>query len=177
MIYNVAQLLKAPVGTSLRVDLDPEDPFDLGEEGMQLIGEMTGSVRLHRTNQGVLADGLIAAQVERQCDRCLEPFTTTMTFPLREQFYPTIDIDTGEPLPAAEDELVFPIDQNHLLDLREAVRQNLLLALPMRAICREECAGLCPQCGHNLNDGPCGCEPEVEDDRFGPLRALLDGHE
>ncbi|GAC1447213.1 MAG: hypothetical protein PVSMB4_01990 [Ktedonobacterales bacterium] len=83
-------------------------------------------------------------------------------------------MSTGEPLPAAEDELVFPIDQNHLLDLREAIRQNLLLALPMRTICREECAGLCPQCGHNLNAGPCGCEPEVVESRFETLRALLE---
>jgi uncharacterized protein len=174
MIYNVAQLLKSPVGTSLRVDLDPADPFELGEEGVRLAEQLTGSLRLHRTNQGILADGLITAQVERQCDRCLEPFTTTVRFPLRELYYPTIDVQTGEPLPATDDELVFPIDQSHLLDLREAVRQNLLLALPMQAICREGCAGLCPHCGHNLNAGPCGCQPNVEDDRFGPLRALLD---
>lgn len=175
MIYNVAQLLKAPVGASQRVDLDPADRLDLQEEGVRLAGAVTGSMRLHRTNQGILADGIVSAPVERQCDRCLEPFTTTLSFPLREQFYPTIDVNTGVPLPAAEDELVFPIDQNHLLDLREAVRQNLLLALPMQAVCREDCAGLCPQCGRNLNDGPCDCEPETADDRFGALRALLDG--
>ncbi len=177
MIYNVAQLLKAPVGATMRVELDPADHFALDEEGVRMAGELTGTVRLHRTNQGILADGQITAEVERQCDRCLEPYTSTVTFPLREQFYPTIDITTGVPLPAAEDELVFPIDQNHMLDLREAIRQNLLLALPMRSVCREDCRGLCPRCGRNLNAGPCGCEPEAADERFGPLRALLEGRE
>ncbi len=174
MIYNVAQLLKAPVGTSLRMDLDPADGLDLDEERVRLAGEVSGSVRLHRTNQGILADGTVTAPVEMRCDRCLEPFATTVTFPLREQYYPTIDVNTGVALPAIEDEIVFPIDQNHLLDLREAIRQNLLLALPIQAICREDCAGLCPHCGQNLNIGQCDCVEDAADDRFAPLRALLD---
>lgn len=175
MIYNVAQLLKAPVGTVQRVDLDPADQLWLAEEHVHLAGAVQGSVRLHRTNQGILADGTVTAPVELLCDRCLEPFTTMLTFPLREQFYPTVDVTSGLSLPPAENELVFPIDQNHELDLRESLRQNLLLALPMRALCREDCAGLCPHCGHNLNEGPCACPPDAPDARFAALRELLDG--
>jgi uncharacterized protein len=175
MIYNVAQLLKAPVGTSMRVALDPADDLVLHDENVQLADDVSGEVRLHHMNQGILADGMVTVTVRRQCDRCLEPYTTTVTFPLREQFYPTIDVNTGVPLPAIEDELVFPIDHNHLLDMREAIRQNLLLALPMQALCREDCAGLCPHCGRNLNEGACDCVVEVPDERFEALRALLDG--
>ncbi len=174
MIYNVAQLLKAPVGTAMRVELDPADHLDLGEEHVRLAGDALGTVRLHRTNQGILADGMVAVPVELTCDRCLELYATTLSVPLREQFYPTVDILTGVALPLPEDELVFLIDHNHLLDLREAIRQLVLLALPMQTLCREDCAGLCPQCGHNLNEGPCGCEPDTTDDRFAALRALLD---
>jgi uncharacterized protein len=174
VMYNVAQLLKAPVGTCQRVELDPADRLDLADDEVRLAGDVTGTMRLHRTNQGVLADGTVTAPVELQCDRCLESYTEVVTFPLQEQYYPTIDVSTGEPLPVADDELVFPIDQNHLLDLREAIRQNLLLALPMRTICREDCVGLCHQCGHNLNAGPCDCEPEIVVSRFETLRALLE---
>ncbi len=174
MIYNVAQLLKSPVGTSLRVPLDPEDQLELDEDRVRLSGPVEGTVRLHRTNQGILVDGTATTPVELQCDRCLEPFAMTVTFPLREQFYPTIDVNTGVPLPQESDELVFPIDQNHLLDLREAIRQNLLLTLPMQAVCREDCAGLCPQCGQNLNEGRCDCVPDIPDSRFDTLRSLLD---
>jgi uncharacterized protein len=175
MIYNVAQLLKSPVGTSLRVALDPEDQLDLTEPDVRLAGPVAGSVRLHRTNQGIVVDGEANVPVELRCDRCLEPFAATVTFPLRERFCPTIDVNTGLPLPAADDELVFPIDHNHLLDLREAIRQNLLLALPMQLACRPDCAGLCPQCGHNRNEGACDCVPETDDPRFEALRALLEG--
>jgi uncharacterized protein len=177
MIYNVAQLLKAPTGTVQRVELDDEDRLDLVENEAKLAGPVSGQMRLHRTNQGIFADGTVNVPVELECTRCLSALTTTVSFPLREQFYPTIDVNTGLPLPAPDDELAFPIDHNHLLDLREAIRQNLVVALPMTALCREDCQGLCPTCGKNLNEGPCSCAPETGDERFSALRELLEQSE
>jgi len=174
MIYNVAQLLKAPVGTAQRVDLDSEDQLELDDDTAQLAGAVSGKVRLHRTNQGVFVDGTADVPVELECTRCLKKFTTVIPVPIRELFYPTIDVETGVPVPSpVDDDLSYPIDHNHVLDLREAIRQNLLLALPMKALCRENCAGLCPQCGQDLNEGSCDCVFEVEDDRFSSLRQLL----
>lgn len=178
MIYNVAQLLKAPVGTVQRVALDDEDRLELKDNEAELAGPITGEVKLHRTNQGIFADGYVEVPVTLECTRCLTRFTLPLRFPLREQYYPTIDIASGLPVPPpADDELSFPIDRNHLLDLREAIRQNLVLALPTKPLCREDCAGLCPQCGKDLNEGPCDCQPEVADDRFSALRELLEQQE
>jgi uncharacterized protein len=174
MIYNVAQLLKAPVGTAQRVDLDPEDELDLEDDRARVSGPVQGQVRLHRTNQGIFVDGVAEVPIELECTRCLTLFTKTVSAPLRELFYPIIDVETGVPLPApTNDDLSYPLDHNHVLDLREAIRQNLLLELPMKTLCREDCPGLCPQCGKNLSEGPCDCEFEVEDDRFTSLRQLL----
>lgn len=177
MIYNVAQLLKSPAGTVLKAELDDADELVLEDGEATLAGPVTGHVRLHRTNQGIYVDGNAVVTVALTCTRCLDSFSTTYTLPLHEQFYPTIDIETGVPLPPPDDELSFPIDHNHLLDLREAIRQNLVLALPLNTICKEDCAGLCPQCGHNLNEGPCNCVPEQHDARFDSLRALLEQSE
>lgn len=174
MIYNVAQLLKAPVGMMQTVDLDDADELDLEDESVRLAKPLTGHLRMRRTNQGILVDGPVEALVELTCGRCLEPFTQSISLSLEEQFYPTIDVVTGISLPDIENELVFPIDQNHQLDLREAIRQNLLLALPMQPICKEDCAGLCPQCGKNLNEGPCSCKPPI-DERLNVLGDLLKG--
>jgi uncharacterized protein len=175
MIYNVAQLLKAPAGTVQRVELDDDDDLELKDGEATLAGPVSGQMRLHRTNQGIFVDGKVHVPVQLDCTRCLKSITTELDFPLREQFYPTVDVNTGVPLPAPDDELPFPIDHNHLLDLREAIRQNLVVALPMTALCKEDCAGLCAQCGKDLNEGPCDCQPETTDARFAALRKLLEG--
>ncbi len=176
MIFNVAQLLKSPVGTVYDVALDNEDRLVLEHGEAELAGPITGRLRLHRTNQGIFATGTVTAPIHMSCTRCLKEFDTTITFPLREEFYPTIDVVTGAPVAPPDDpELAFPINRRHEVDTREAIRQNLVLALPMRALCREDCAGLCPQCGKDLNEGPCDCTSEVVDERFAVLRELLNG--
>lgn len=173
MIYNVSQLMKSAPGTTLDVELDDDDDLNLQEGEAELAGPVTGQVRLHRTNQGIFADGMVTTTVKLHCDRCLTDFTTPITFPVQEEFYPTIDVTTGAPLHSIHGEDAFPIDRRHELDLREAIRQNLVLALPTQALCREDCAGLCPQCGKNLNEGDCDCQSEATDERFSALRELL----
>jgi uncharacterized protein len=70
------------------------------------------------------------------------------------------------------DDLVFNIDANHMMDLTEPVRQALLVALPMKPLCREDCQGICPQCGANRNEVHCEHSEESTDDRWSGLRAL-----
>jgi uncharacterized protein len=65
------------------------------------------------------------------------------------------------------------IDEHHVLDLTEVVRQALFLAMPMNPICKDDCAGLCPQCGSNLNQEQCQCERDTVDPRLEVLRQLL----
>ena len=173
MIFNVAQLMKSAPGTTQEVELDDNDHLNLQDGEAELAGPVAGHVRLHRTNQGIFVDGAVSAPIRQECTRCLTDFTTTLTFPLREEFYPTIDVTTGAALNEPHSEEAFPINQRHELDLREAIRQNLVLALPVKALCDEDCLGLCPQCGKNLNEGPCNCQPASEDERFGALRALF----
>jgi DUF177 domain-containing protein len=176
MIYNVAQLLKSAPGTTQDVELDNDDGLDLREGEADLVGPVTGHLRLHRTNQGVYADGIVNAPVRLQCTRCLRDFTQTLEFPLREEFYPTIDVTSGAPVSGPHDADAFAIDRHHQVDLREPIRQALVLALPMKPLHSEDCAGLCPRCGKDLNDGPCGCPPEESDNRFAALRSLFDGN-
>ena len=73
-----------------------------------------------------------------------------------------------------EDETAFTIDDHHQIDLREAIRQNLVLALPIQPLCREDCKGLCPECGRDLNVEPHTHETEARDERFAALRQLLE---
>jgi uncharacterized protein len=170
MIFNVAQLMKAPVGTSLVNDFH-EDDIQLDDD-IRVVGPLDGHVRMRRTNQGLLVDGWVDLTLELQCNRCLKEFEQPMHVTFEEQFYPTVDVVTGLPLAPFDQEEIFPIDAHHEVDLTEAIRQNVLTALPMVTICREDCLGLCPQCGHDLNLGPCDCKPEI-DARLSILEKLL----
>jgi uncharacterized protein len=170
MQYNVAQLMKAQVGASLESNIY-EDNVQLDTD-FKVISPIIGHVRMRRTNQGLLVDGRVDLTVELTCNRCLEQFEQPLHILFTEQFFPTVDVVSGIPLPSFDEDEIFPIDDHHHVDLTEAIRQHVLLELPMSAICREDCAGLCPQCGHNLNLGPCKCQPEV-DQRFNVLQQLL----
>jgi uncharacterized protein len=170
MIYNVAQLMKAPVGTSLVNDFH-EDDIQLDDD-IHVVGPLDGHVRMRRTNQGLLIDGWVDLTLKLSCNRCLKEFEQPTRVTFEEQFYPTVDVVTGLPLAPFDQEEIFPIDAHHEIDLTEAIRQNMLTALPMVTLCREDCKGLCAQCGHDLNLGPCECKPEI-DARLSVLEKLL----
>jgi len=76
-------------------------------------------------------------------------------------------------LPTEGIEEALLIDEKHMLDLTEVVRQYLILYREQYPLCDEACAGLCPVCGKNLNEGPCGCQDAPQDPRWAALRELL----
>lgn len=133
---------------------------------------LTGSVRLMHTQGGVMVQGHLHAQATLSCSRCLEPVGVPLDIDLEEIFTPTIDVVTGRPLDNEEEDRALWIDERHILDLSEVLRQDVLLTLPMHALCRDDCRGLCPTCGQNLNQGSCNCKPEP-DPRWTALLDLL----
>jgi len=186
LVYNVAQLLKEPVGSTRKLQVespeltlvDETERSDASEEGGQGKIEarnVDGIVKVTSLRDSVLVQGDVSADVEFECSRCLDRFNLPVEATLEEQFQPTIDVYTGVPVRRAEHEQndsAFDIDANHMMDLTEPVRQALLVALPMKPLCQEDCAGICPQCGANLNETDCGHKDESVDDRWSGLRTL-----
>jgi len=172
MQINVAQLLKWPVGTTRIHPIDNDQPLRLDQE--HAITVTGGRVRLDRIDTGVLARGDMDGLVDMECGRCLEVFQAQLHVHFEEEFAPSIEIHSGAPLPPPQDDLIFTIDENHILDLSEALRQNVIVSLPIQPICRTNCAGLCPTCGSNRNEQSCNCVDEEEGNRpFAALRSLL----
>lgn len=172
--FNVAQLLQEVVGATRRYDLD-DDRLDL-EDGL-FVHPVLGHVRLTRTQNGVLADAEVRGDVVLECGRCLTEFSQPIEFPFSEEFYQTVVVNTGARLPKPEEPDVFLIDENHKLDLADPMREYALLNVPMLPLCQEACKGLCPECGQNLNEGPCDCQTDQDDDRLAVLKKLLDQSE
>jgi len=172
MIFNVAQLMKEPVGAGAASTADIHEEQIQLDDSIKIIGPIDGHVRMRRVNQGLLIDGWVDLTLELECTRCLKTFEQPEHVTFEERFYPTVDVVTGMPLPSTDEDDVFSIDEHHQVDLTEAIRQAVLLSVPMVTLCQEDCAGLCTQCGHDLNLGPCNCEPEV-DARLNVLSTLL----
>ncbi|MBI2830844.1 MAG: DUF177 domain-containing protein [Chloroflexi bacterium] len=153
MLINVAQQLKGPIGSVRSYDVD--EVVEVPDFGNILV---RGKVELLRTHRGILAQGKLQAEIELSCSRCLTPFKCPMTLNIEDEFLPTIDIVTGASLEVPEDGNFFTIDERHTLDLTEAVRQYIVMTVPMKPLCRKDCAGLCVECGQNLNLGTCCCK-------------------
>jgi uncharacterized protein len=166
--YNVAQLLKELIG-SLR-------DFEVESTGLDLDGIQTGPVRgkvkLMCTNRSILAQARFKSSAKVECSRCMKGLEYPLAINLEEEYFPTIDVVSDRPLPPPDDPGMFTIDENHILDLTEATRQYLLLALPMKPLCRADCAGLCPACGQDLNKRSCGCPAVQPDPRWAKLAQL-----
>jgi uncharacterized protein len=178
--FNVAQLMKDPVGAHRTYEF--AEPYlllsePINEDETELAArDIRGRVKFTRLNGRVRAEGQVQATVRLRCSRCLEEFETPVAESLDEMFVQTYDVSSGQPLERAEgeDEDAFTIDRNHLVDMSELIRQTLLISLPLQPLCREACAGLCPQCGKNWNEGPCDCPTETLDPRFAALADLLE---
>lgn len=171
MKYNAAQLLVEHLGSTRHHEID--EPAHQIDDGVRAVAPLRGHVKLTRTNRGILADAKVETELRQECSRCLEEIEAPVKVSFVEEFYPTVDLRTGTPVQRPEGGTGFMMTEAHEVDLREAVRQSILLELPMKPLCRADCAGLCIRCGKNLNDGACGCREEPADPRLSALAEWL----
>ncbi|HAJ36619.1 MAG TPA: hypothetical protein DCL15_13110 [Chloroflexi bacterium] len=156
MQFNVAQLLKEPTGATRRYELN-EAIAGLDEE-LKFLGPLVGNVQLLRTNSGILATGALSTVVQATCNRCLEPIAVPVRFELEESFRPLTEVFTGRYLrpdefEGAEEDLedaALLINEQHILDLAEVVRQLVWTALPMYPGCNWTGDGQCPNLTRRL---------------------------
>ena len=160
MHINVAQLLKEPVGAKRSYKIDEL----AGENGEN---HVVGEVNLIRTNRGILVIGKLATEITDTCSRCLGTARILVTFDMEEEYFPVVDINSGVHLKASPDD--FTIDENHVLDLNEAIRQYIIMATPTKILCKPDCRGICPVCGKELEGGDCGHRNNFYDHRWDKL--------
>jgi uncharacterized protein len=147
-------------------------PEDLG---LELIGVPRGvdlalDLRLESVTEGVLVSGTVTAPVEGECGRCLNPISDTVTVTIQE-LYAYEHSTTDE---TAEEDEVGRL-QGDLFDLEPTLRDAVVPALPTNPLCREDCPGLCPDCGVPWDDLPEDHSHQQVDPRWATLRDLNDG--
>jgi uncharacterized protein len=167
---NVAQLLHAPVGTTRSYPLDEDEPSLRHELG--IVGPIVGTLKLIRTNHGILAAARYSVDVEQECGRCLDPARSTVSNEVSEEFLPSLNIVTGLPENLDSDLEAPRVSANHELDLTDIIRQDIVVQLPLQPLCRPDCPGLCPDCGGELQNDACICAETGDTRNDQPLGRL-----
>lgn len=177
MLIEIAELELHPIDFQEEF---PPDAIDLGADVRQLsVLKASGRAQLveeHHGKHNVIKDlrlqGDLATTLELPCARCLDPVRQDVarTFDL---LYRPLGTDAGnEELSVTAAEAEIGYYQGEGLLLEDAIREQVLLSVPLKVVCREECKGLCPSCGKNRNTDPCSCAPVMGDPRWAALKDL-----
>jgi len=165
MLLELSSILVTP-GASIPFSADM-DLSDLRYGNSFPVSEPVHAEGLVRNTAGVLVmTGTVSTCIHGICDRCADDFQREVSFPIDAVLVRELSSEEDE------DEGVYSL-VGDCADLEEIVRTVFVLNLDSKLLCREDCKGLCPRCGKNLNLGPCGCRKEP-DPRLAALAQLLD---
>jgi len=147
--------------------LPPDDPFEL-----RLNHPVNVDLEINKGADHIRVRGSIKGALQVSCHRCLKPFELPIDeevdiFLLEEQKAPE-----AEEVELDEDELEYEFFDGEIIEIDQLVAEQIFIALPFKVLCSEDCRGLCPRCGVNLNDEPCRCEKTNKDSPFARLEKL-----
>lgn len=160
----VADLLGKP-GASRDISLTED--LELAMDMARLIGPVEVEARIDVMSRDLIVAGTIDYRAEVTCHRCLTKLEQSGRARFSQVYGPE----------AEEDGDVLPIDRDGTIDLLPPVRDEVGVSLPLAPVCRDDCAGLCPTCGTDLNTEPCDGHEELSSSPFAVLEHLLDPQE
>jgi uncharacterized protein len=142
---------------------------DVVKETGQIVamGPVEADLRASRNNDTILVQGVLSADVTYRCSRCLQEYVDRLEVPFAEQF-----IKASQEMRDDEDERIATVGEE--IDLDPWIEQAVVLALPYRPLCKQDCAGLCPVCGINRNESSCDCELGRIDPRLADLARFFE---
>lgn len=146
--------------TGKTTEIDVSEPY---------IGNYNTKVVLSKFDNQIILDAETRIAANLICDRCTSEFQSIITSKYRMIYLFMLNAENSE---NEKIDVVYLHPETDRIDLSEDIRDYALLALPMKKLCSEDCKGLCPKCGKNLNDGLCNCKDEKIDPLWEPLQKL-----
>jgi uncharacterized protein len=159
-----------PEGCDLAYSEIAED-LELNADGFDFPQPIEVNISAAKSGDEILLQGQVSTTVEMECARCLENFE--MDVNPKIQFVVQL-LDIKEPQPSEDDDFVILPKTTGEIDISQRVREAILLELPLKPLCSDNCRGLCPMCGTNLNEAECDCTPDKSDERWDSLKQLFD---
>lgn len=153
------------------LEIDPA-VVDLDTEGFQLKGLVRACGEVEKHARWFVVQGRIDGDSQVDCSRCLEPVDRRLSIPFNIRLLQVDDVGGSIEKGIEKDDLDSSLLDGDQIDLNEILREQILLEVPEQVLCKEDCLGLCPQCGANRNLIDCKCEDEDIDPRWAALKNL-----
>jgi uncharacterized protein len=169
MIINLFELSEPELDFDF--ELSPSE-INLEDDEARLEKPVKISGKLRKGIAQVDVSGRISGEAEINCTRCLSPTKTPLDFEFKASFVTAENYTQDEEAELRADDLDVDIFEGDKIDLTDLAREQILLNLPTHFFCREDCKGLCPDCGVNHNNESCGCEKTEIDPRWAALKNL-----
>lgn len=169
MKFNVQETLSKGSATTFNEQLDVSGLFK-GRSDVISAGPLHVSLRVSGGEGVINVEGELSIELVMACSRCLNDVPEQIVIPISETFKPVTAKEEADE--AEDDDDVIPIDTDQV-DLKPLAEEVLLLSLPFAPLCDDDCKGLCPNCGQNLNERQCGCNTDKIDPRFAALKDLF----
>jgi uncharacterized protein len=149
-------------------------PAEVGGEAdtYEIVAPVELEFDIHKDKDKFRLVGRVRTELELTCSRCVEPYLFPIDAQFDQRYLPSSAASGETETQVGEGDLETSYYADDEIDLNELMREQFYLALPMKPLCREDCRGLCPQCGTNLNTGTCDCAPVWEDPRLAALKAI-----
>jgi uncharacterized protein len=151
--------------------------FAEDDEDYRVVAPVSLGFTIHKDKDRFRLVGTVGTTLELRCSRCLEPFALPLDAAFDLRYLPVgaaaPDDQETEDRELGEDDTAATFYEDDAIDLADLLREQFYLALPMKPLCRQDCRGLCPQCGTNLNTDTCQCQVRWEDPRLAGLKALI----
>jgi uncharacterized protein len=162
-------------GTGLNLnevfDIDTEDIV----EKSRFITPVSAEIRIIKKEDKVVVKGKVSAVIEVECSRCLTFYPEKIESSFDLILYPEEDYEFDEDRELTDDDINTIFFKEGIIDIDSIIIDQINLSIPYKPLCSEECKGLCPVCGKNLNEGPCGCEIKKKDPRVDIIIETLRG--
>jgi uncharacterized protein len=138
----------------------------------RIVAPVSLAFDIHKDKDKFHLVGRVKTTLEMSCGRCLEPFTLDVDAPFDLRYQPHAENKGVGEREIEADDMDTAFYENDQIDLGQLMQEQFYLALPMKPLCQDDCKGLCPNCGTNLNKATCDCDTHWDDPRLAGLRAL-----
>jgi len=158
-----------PEGIEIEVCLDPDDP---AARGLNIMGPVTGSLKISKTGHQVLVRGRVEGEVQLTCARCLKDYNLGIEEEVDIELRPVFDLDrAAQERELGSDDMNVGFFRGDALDVVHLAAEQISLVIPMKPLCQDDCSGICPKCGAERASGTCVCVPDT-DPRWSALKDL-----